>query len=63
MDLFSLLMEYESNGLTPEQEIELFERLIASGWINSLQGSYQRHARRLYEANLLPNYPCDRVSQ
>lgn len=46
------IMEYEAGELDADQTIELFQVLIDSGVVNSLQGSYQRQASALVSSGL-----------
>jgi len=46
-------MAYENNELNMEQTVELFQNLIDSGLIFSLQGNYMRVARDLVEGGLI----------
>jgi len=49
-DLVDLLIAYETGELNQTQTAALFQRLVDSGLIWLLQGSYTREARRLIEA-------------
>lgn len=46
-DLVSLLQHYEDGVLGPEEEVQLFQELIDSGWAWQLGGTYKRQARAL----------------
>lgn len=46
------MMDYEAGEMNTEQTAAFFQRLIDSGTIHSLQGSYQRVARSLIGAGL-----------
>lgn len=46
-DVVQFLMDYECGNITMEETIEGFQRLIDSGLIWKLQGSYGRMARHL----------------
>ena len=46
------IMEYEAGELDADQTIGLFQILIDSGVIRSLQGSYQRQALELVASGL-----------
>ena len=47
--LFKILMEWENGELCEEDEVDLFQDLINSGMVWSLQGLYGRHAQYLIE--------------
>jgi hypothetical protein len=49
----SQLIAYESGELAEEEVYELFQDLVATGTINHLQGSYQRHADALISEGLI----------
>lgn len=53
MKMIDMMMAYEDGQLDMEQTIELFQNLIDSGLIFSLQGDYLRVARDLVEAGLI----------
>jgi len=53
MNTAQLIFEYEEGDLDEDQVIELFQELLDTGVINSLQGHYQRTAARLIEAGLI----------
>ena len=46
-NLTEQIILYESGELTDSQTIQLFQHLIASGLVNSLQGHYGRTAEYL----------------
>ena len=46
------IIDYESGDLDEEQTIELFQKLIDTGVIMHLQGSYQRMANDLINQGL-----------
>lgn len=50
MDLVDNIMAYESGNLDEEATVEMFQELIDSGTVWSLQGSYGRMAAALIEA-------------
>jgi len=52
-DLVGSIMEYESGELSDEKTIELFQHLLDSGTVWSLQGHYGRTAMAMLEAGLL----------
>lgn len=43
------LVSWESNELSHEQELDLFQRLVNSGLAWQLQGTYGRYARYLID--------------
>ena len=47
MDVVGKIMAYESGELDNEEVFALFQFLLDSGMIHSLQGSYQRMAEEL----------------
>lgn len=51
-DLVGQIIAFESGELTDDDTIELFQHLIDSGTVWSLQGSYGRTATALIEAGL-----------
>jgi hypothetical protein len=53
------IMAYEGGELDEEQTIDLFQRLLNSGMVWQLQGSYGRQAQRLIDAGLI-HYPADK---
>lgn len=51
-DLLDRIISFETGELGHEETIELFQELIDSGLIHSLQGSYGRLAQHLISADL-----------
>ena len=49
VDFVNEIIAYESGELTFDEVVDLFQRLIDTGVINHLQGSYQRTAYSLIE--------------
>lgn len=47
MDLIDKIMEFESGQMDDDDLAPFFQELIDCGWINHLQGSYQRIAQNL----------------
>ena len=47
------IMSYEAGEMTEEEMIAFFQRLLSTGLIHDLQGSYQRTALSLIEAGLI----------
>jgi hypothetical protein len=52
-DVTSGIIAYEEGELSDKQTIELFQHLLDSGMVWSLQGSYGRTAMAMLEAGLL----------
>ena len=52
-DLVDKIIAFESGEMDDDEVIEFFQELVDSGTVWSLQGSYQRAARRLIEAGLI----------
>lgn len=46
-DILDMIMDYEQGELELEEIADLFQKLVDSGMIHSLQGHYQRMAQRL----------------
>ena len=53
MKMLDMLMAYENNELNEEQTVNLFQNLVDSGLIFSLQGHYMRVAKELVAMGLL----------
>lgn len=53
VDVVSLIIQLETGNLDDRQTIELFQKLLDTGQINGLQGSYQRMAKGLIEKGLI----------
>jgi len=49
MDMVQDILKYEQGDMNWEQVVAFFQRLIDTGLITHLQGSYQRMARLLVE--------------
>ena len=47
------MIDYEQGNLTEEETIRLFQNLVNSGLVWSLQGNYGRTAKRLLEGGLI----------
>ena len=52
-NLTERIISYEQGDLTEDQTIKLFQELVDSGMIMSLQGHYHRFAAQLLEAGLI----------
>lgn len=52
-DYVAFIMDYEDGGLTDEEVIEGFRKLITSGNIRDLQGHYQRTAQAMLERGII----------
>jgi hypothetical protein len=54
----SELVSYEAGDLSPEELLDLFQRLVDGGLVHCLQGHYGRTAEALIEAGLIaaPTY-------
>lgn len=48
-----MISRYESGDMTEDEVIELFQALVDTGMVWSLQGSYARMAATLIEAGLV----------
>ena len=53
MDIVGKIMAFESGELSNEEVYALFQFLLDSGMIHSLQGSYQRMAEDLLLAGVI----------
>tara|TARA_B100001123_G_C15034497_1_gene916824 strand:- start:32 stop:214 length:183 start_codon:yes stop_codon:yes gene_type:complete len=53
MDMVAEIMRYESGEMTVEEVVEFFQRLLTTGAVYHLQGSYQRTAQSLIEQGLI----------
>lgn len=53
MDEIDAIIAYEQGDLPEDETIALFQRLVDSGLVWSLQGSYGRAAVRLIELGLV----------
>ncbi len=51
-DIVDLIIRFEAGQLEEEEVIVLFQKLIDSGWVWKLQGSYGRTAQALIDAGL-----------
>jgi hypothetical protein len=60
-EIIDLIMDFESGQLSTQETVNLFQNLIDTKLIFSLQGFYQRMAKRLIESGhikvkgVLPN--------
>jgi hypothetical protein len=52
-ELTEKIVAYEDGALTDEETIELFQRLLETGLVWKLQGSYGRMAEYLIEQDLI----------
>lgn len=48
-DVVGKIMQYETEGLSLQQEANLYRHLLKTGMIYSLQGSYQRRCQELID--------------
>jgi len=53
LDLTDSIIDYESGLLSESETIELFQRLVNSGLVWQLQGSYGRMAMALIESGYI----------
>ena len=53
MDIVGKIMAFEQGELANEEVYDLFQFLLDSGMIHSLQGSYQRMAEELLLAGMI----------
>ena len=58
MDIVGQIMAYEDGQLEQDEIVALFDRLVQTGMIAGLQGSYQRMAERLIADGLIAPAPC-----
>ena len=47
------IIDYEAGEMTEEEMVAFFQRLLSTGMIHNLQGSYQRTALSLIEQGLI----------
>lgn len=52
-DFVEQIIEFEEGCLTEEETVALFQNLLDTGVLYSLQGFYQRTASRLIDAGLI----------
>lgn len=52
-DVVEAILRYEDGRMTEEEVVEMFQVLVSTGMIGSLQGSYQRTAGDLIRAGLV----------
>lgn len=55
--MLDLLMEYELGEISDEDTVELFQYLVDSGLVNSLQGHFGRTAEHLVQLGAILPYP------
>ena len=48
-DVVSKIIQYETTGLSLQQEVKLYEHLLKTGMIYGLQGCYQRRCQELID--------------
>ena len=53
MDIVGQIIAYESGELDEDDTVAFFQELLDTGYINKLQGSYQRTAAALIEGGLI----------
>jgi len=53
MNIVNKISEYENGNLTDDEVIELFQHLVDTGVVWTLQGSYGRMAQYLIEQELI----------
>lgn len=53
MNIVDLIVAYEAGELNETQEVELFQQLVDTGLISSLQGSYGRQAYYFVQQGLV----------
>ena len=51
--MINAIISYESGEMTPDDVIYFFAELVETGFINGLQGHYQRTARDLIEGGYI----------
>ena len=60
MDVLDSMIRYEAGELIDEEIVELFQELIDTGLVWSLQGCYGRAAERLIRAKFCTAGVCER---
>ncbi len=55
MDIINCIMRFENGEMEDKEIVTLFQKLIDTGIIYSLQGTYQRIAENLIKAGLCEN--------
>jgi hypothetical protein len=53
MDITTLIIQYETEGLSNKDTLKLFSKLIENGSAWSLQGSYGRTAKALIDSGFI----------
>jgi hypothetical protein len=51
--MINAIMQYESGEMTPDDIIQFFAELVETGFINAMQGHYQRTAQDLIEGGYI----------
>jgi len=59
MDMVGDIITYEAGDMTEEETVDFFQRLLDTGMVYNLQGSYQRTASALVDAGVIafPDQP------
>jgi|ETNvirenome_6_30_1030629.scaffolds.fasta_scaffold49993_3 hypothetical protein len=51
--MINAIIQYESGEMTPDDIIQFFAELVETGFINAMQGHYQRTAQDLIEGGYI----------
>ena len=51
--MINAIIQYESGEFSEQETIEFFAELVKTGFINAMQGHYQRTARALIDDGLI----------
>ena len=51
--MINAIISYESGEMTPEDIVQFFAELVETGFINAMQGHYQRTARDLIDGGYI----------
>jgi hypothetical protein len=54
--MINKIIQYESGAMSPDDIIYFFAELVETGFINAMQGHYQREAQDLIEGGYISKY-------